>query len=105
MFIHQQSQNWLLSSGNKVCKPLWMLSWNHLSTPALENGRYSKLLEKKWTQNKLFYFTAWIPEVPTANIILCISVHFTENHLEHICVLNLYAVVRVSTEIIMAEAL
>lgn len=36
---------------------------------------------------------------------MCISVHSTENHLEHIHVLNLYALVRVSSEIIMAEAL
>lgn len=43
--------------------------------------------------------------MPTANIIFCISAHSTENHLEHIYVLNLYAAVRISSEIIMAEAL
>lgn len=43
--------------------------------------------------------------MPTDNIILFISVHSTENDFEHIYVLNLYMEVKVSSEIIMAEAL
>lgn len=43
--------------------------------------------------------------MPTDNIILFISVPSTENHFEHIYVLNLYTEVKVSSEIIMAEAL